>query len=100
LAELERGGAFRDRGARLVAISVDPADESRPLARELSIDFPLLTDEGLRIARDYGVADEDGEIAVPAVFVVDQGHIAWRMVASHIAGRASVEEILAALDAL
>ena len=90
---------FRRHGATLVAISVDPKEDSIDLARELGIHFPLLTDPQLDIANAYGVVQEGRDLAVPAVFVIDsRQQIRWRAVAWHLANRPSTADITAAVD--
>ncbi len=42
------------------------------LANKLGITFPLLRDDGLKVAIAYGVAMKGEEIAVPAVFVINR----------------------------
>lgn len=91
--------ALDARGVGLAAISVDTTDDSAQLARELVIDFPLLSDPGLRVALSYGVAMAGQEIAVPAVFIVLPNHqIFWARVGETIADRPSNEELLSKVD--
>lgn len=85
----------------VVGISVDTAEESREVAGELGIDYPLLRDEGLRVALAYGVAMDGRDIAVPAVFVIDGNQrIHWKKVGESVWDRPKVEVILEQVDAL
>ena len=87
-------------GATLVAISVDPPDESVKLARELGLHFALLGDPDLRVASAYGVAMEGRDIAVPATFVVRKDHaIVWKRVGEDMTDRPKPADILAQVRA-
>jgi len=102
--------AFPD--VRIYAISPDPADKSRELARKIAADgrgalsFSLLSDmrsitiDRYRL-RDPAYAGEktDG-VPHPSVFVLDQqGSIRWMKIESDYRQRPSNEEVAAALDA-
>ncbi|MFI9723075.1 peroxiredoxin-like family protein [Streptomyces sp. NPDC052396] len=115
---------FRARGARLVAVSPQIADESLSLAEKERLAFPVLSDLGSKVAAEYGIAfelsDELGgqydrfgfELArvnaghartlpLPATFVIDRtGVVRWAFVDTDYTVRAEPAEILAALDAL
>ena len=62
--------------------------------------FPILTDPDGATARSYGVFDLLGDgVATPATFIVQKdGSIGWYQVGVDIADRATVEDIMAALD--
>ena len=62
--------------------------------------FPVLADPDGATARSYGVFDLLGDgVAAPATFIVRKdGSIGWHQVGADITDRATVEEILAALD--
>ena len=62
--------------------------------------FPVLTDPDGATARSYGVFDLLGDgVATPATFIVQKdGSISWYHVGVDIADRATVEDIMAALD--
>ncbi|MCG8425638.1 MAG: peroxiredoxin family protein [Proteobacteria bacterium] len=92
---------FQELGASIVAISVDPADKSKELASKLSIGFPLLEDKGLKVIRQYGVADEKNEISLPALFVVDQGGaITWKYIGKGPPDRPLLPDVLNAVKAI
>jgi peroxiredoxin len=74
---------------------VDPKEESVKLAQELGLHFPLLRDDGLRVASAYGVAMEGRDIAVPSVFVVNKDRaIVWKQVGENMTDRASPAEVV------
>jgi peroxiredoxin len=59
LRELEkRVGDFRARGASLVAISVEPPDRSMSVEEKNALTFTVLSDPGLRVARQFGIVYE------------------------------------------
>jgi peroxiredoxin len=78
---------------------VDEPEDSIRFAGQLGARYPLLRDEGLRVAIAYGVAMEGREIPVPAVFVVlPGGRIFWRKVGESVADRPTNAEILDVVD--
>lgn len=84
----------------LVAISVDPIEDSVGLAGKLGIRFPLLMDAGLKAALAYGVAMDGDEIAVPSVFIVGQDKkIRFAYVGESITDRPSVDTLLEKAEA-
>ena len=62
--------------------------------------FPILTDPDGATARSYGVFDLLGDgVATPATFIVQKdASISWHQVGKDIADRATVQDILDALD--
>ena len=78
LARLQANLAgFRQRGARLAALSIDEPVLSRALADELGLEFPLLCDTASAVIDLYGVRNRllgvKSGIPHPAVFVIDAG---------------------------
>ena len=87
--------------ASVVGISVDHAEESRLLAEELGLKFPLLTDPSAAVIDRYGVRMAHEELAVPAVFVLrTDGTIAWRHVSATVPDRATNDTVLEVLGKL
>ena len=83
-------------GATLVAVSPDTRSVNAKLREELKLDFPLLSDEGLRASRAYKVADTISGVGLPTFFVIDkEGKIRWRYRAGE--GRTAEDE---AIDAV
>jgi peroxiredoxin len=82
-----------------VAVSVDSPEDSREMAEDRKIGFPLLSDPDMRVISLYGVADADREIAVPAVFLVGQdGTVQWRQVGEFIGTRPLPSSLLEVID--
>ncbi len=68
--------AVQELGAQVVAVSADSLESHRDFARRLGgVPFPLVADEQLQAAREYGVVDEDGRRCRRAVFVIDGGKV-------------------------
>ena len=93
-SQIER---FENRGVKIVAISVDPVNESRSMARRLELTFDLLSDSDQRVMQAYGVQNRDTkELALHAVFIVDEARrVFYRKVASR---RPLAEELIDAID--
>lgn len=99
LGELQRAlPKFEDRGATLLAASVDPHADTKKLVKKLGLTYPVLADAG-RIVDGFGVRSD--EIAWPSVFVVRDGRIVWRALAGSYRydGRPPVATVLAGLEA-
>jgi peroxiredoxin len=97
---------FHARGVEVVAISVDPPNESQKLCTARGYTFPFLSDPDAKVIRQYGVqhpkAGENGQdIARPAEFLVGPwGTITWAQLTDDIRVRARPEAVLRVIDAL
>ena len=92
--QLER---FDNRGASVVALSVDPVTESDSLIRRLKLSFDVVSDESQQVMQAYHVQNPDTkELALHAVFIIDEDQkIFYRKVASR---RPLSQELLDAID--
>ena len=87
------------KGIGLAAISVDEPEDTIKLAGQIGARYPMLRDEGLKVALAYGVAMEGRDIPVPAVFVVlPDGRIFWRQVGESVSDRPTNAQILDVVD--
>ena len=87
--------------ASVVGISVDTSEESKLMAEELGLSFPLLADPSASVIEKYGVKMAHEQLAVPAVFVLrPDGAIAWRFVSKFKAERPASEVVLEVLENL
>lgn len=90
----------------MLAISVDPPEESSRVVYEDNLPFTILSDEDRAVTERYGLLHAGGghagdDVPVPTQFLVrSDGTIAWRHVASSITDRAYPSETLAAVEAL
>ncbi len=92
---------FRGENTALLGASVDDAESHRRWARELGgIGYPLLADEGGKVARAYGVFDEREGVALRATFVIDRGRTVAFAAACPINVGRSVAETLRVVRAI
>ncbi len=92
---------FRAEGAALLGASVDNADSHLRWARELGgICYPLLADEGGKVARAYGVFDEQEGVAIRATFILDRRRTVVFSVACPVNVGRSVAETLRIVRAI
>jgi peroxiredoxin (alkyl hydroperoxide reductase subunit C) len=93
--------AFDAEQTRIVGVSVDDAETHRRWARELGgIGYPLVADEGGRLAREFGILDERENVALRATFILDAERIIVYAVASPANVGRSVSETLRVVRAL
>ena len=112
---------LEDAGASLVAVSPQTPDSSLTTAEKNDLAFPVLSDAGLEVSRDYGLVfrvDEstrdryrlggvdleryngtgDWELPVPATYVIDQsGTVRAAFVEADYTQRASPRDVLEAV---
>lgn len=92
---------FRAENAEILGVSVDSVVSHRSWAEELGgIDYPLLSDEGKKVSRAYGVLDEKEGVALRATFLSNPNREVAYVVMSHVNVGRSVEETLRVLKAL
>jgi peroxiredoxin (alkyl hydroperoxide reductase subunit C) len=93
--------AFAAESTTIVGVSVDDAETHRRWARELGgLAYPLLADEGGKVARAFGVLDEAEKVALRATFILDPKRIILYAVASPVNVGRSVGETLRVVRAL
>jgi peroxiredoxin len=94
--------AFRNLRAVTIGISTDGIWSPEACARDVGIQFPLLSDshpQG-RVARAYGVYLEQEGLSCRALFVIDEGGIIrWRQVCPTLV-YPGVDGILRALEVM
>jgi glutaredoxin-dependent peroxiredoxin len=82
-------------------VSVDSAEQNRAMIEKLLLPFSLLSDSEGDVSRRYGVWDEDGQIARPAIFVLDHsGLVRYVYVGEDFADRPGDREVHAAVREL
>ena len=89
-------------GAKVVAVSVDPVEQSKSLADQLRLGYPILQDRDHVLGSAFGVfripgGMDMGDVDGHSIFVIDAGgRVRWRQLAPdtmHVA----VDDVLAAL---
>lgn len=91
---------FREFGAEVVGISSDTVESHRRFAEKHSLPFALLSDEGGRVRRLYGVPATLGIFPGRATYVIDERGIVRHAFSSQLGVSRHVEEALAALSSL
>ena len=116
--------AIKQAGGQLVAISVEPADRSMAIAKKNELEFTVLSDPNLNVARSfhivyqlppetdskyktYGVdlakynSTEKPELPISATYVIDKkGRIVYAYIEADYKKRAEPSAIIAALTAI
>lgn len=93
--------AFKAENTVIVGVSVDDAETHRRWARELGgLSYPLLADEGGKVARAFGIFDDKENVALRATFILDAKRIILYAVASPVNVGRSVGETLRVVQAL
>jgi len=94
-----------ERGAHLVALSIDQPRISRALAHELGLEFTLLSNPDSSVIDLYGIRNRllgvESGIPHPAIFLIDvEGIVRFREVRHNYRRRVSPSRILRELDRL
>ncbi len=90
---------FRRRGVQVVGISVDPPDHNAAMVEKLLLPFPLLSDPQGALSRAYGVWDEEGRVAIPAIVLVDRaGVVRWIYAGRDFADRPGDDALFQGID--
>ncbi|MCH9679854.1 MAG: peroxiredoxin family protein [Deltaproteobacteria bacterium] len=90
----EHQDALKAEGIGIAAISIDGEQDSVSLAQRLGVEFPLLSDPGATVTRQYGVKMQDEDFAVPATFVVRPDRtIAWSYIGEVTPDRPAVDVV-------
>ena len=90
----------------MVAVSVDSPEKNREVVDKAKLEFAILSDAKCEMIDAYGVRHvgasiEGGDIARPAVFIVDgDGKIAWRMITDNYRIRVRPDAVIEQLKSL
>jgi peroxiredoxin len=91
---------FTEAAAEVYGISVDSPEQNRALIEKLILPYSLLSDPNGELIKRYGVWDEEGQIARPAIFAIDgAGVVGYVYVGQDFADRPGDDEVHAALQA-
>jgi len=92
---------FGKEKAIIYGVSVDSVDSHRDWAQELGgITYPLLSDSGKSVCREYQVLHPKEGVAIRATYVIDPEGVIQYSAASNMNVGRSVEETLRVLRAL
>jgi peroxiredoxin len=95
---------FDDRGIRIAAMSVDPAETNQRHRLKMGYTFSFLADPKAEVIRRYdllhrGAGPKREDISRPAEFLVnDSGKVDWRNLTDNAAVRARPEQVLKTFD--
>jgi len=97
----ERAADFKKAGLDVVAISLDPAENSRRLAAFLNTNIPLLSDSHETLLGPLGLVQHhrnaDPDNAIPALFLIDHGGVVrWIFTSPYYREQPSPDTILRA----
>ena len=85
----------------MAGISVDPPDHNAAMVEKLALPFPLLSDPQGALSRAYGVWDEEGRIAVPAIVLINKtGTVRWLYAGHDFADRPGDDTLFRAIDSI
>ena len=95
-----RYAEMNDLGAEVLAVSVDSPEQNGNVVEKAKLDFSILSDPTCEMIDAYGVRHigasmDGGDIARPAVFLVDDGgKISWRRVTDNYRIRVRPETVI------
>lgn len=99
MGQLQREiGRFEEKGAKILAVSVDSPWSHKAWAEERDIRFPLLSDFQREVVEEYGVKHEAG-FPERAYFVIDkEGVVRAKKIEDSPSDQPEVEEVLEDLE--
>jgi len=95
-------GEHLARGATIAAVVVDAPGQNVAMVKKLALPFPVLSDpDGTAAVRPFGVWDDEGHMALPAILVIaPDATEAYRYADVDFMDRPDDGDVLGALDAL
>jgi peroxiredoxin len=96
---------FKQRGVRIVAISVDSPEQNRDLREKQNYTYTFLSDQKREVIRRYDLlhagGGPTGDIARPAEFLIDStGTVRWVNLTENYRIRPTPEDVLKVVDSL
>ena len=93
---------FLKRNVSLAAISTDDTADALRMMELTGAEFPILSDKGAEVAKDYGVYNLlNDTLATPSAIIVSpEGYIEWKYVGESVSDRPTPDAILAQIDRL
>ncbi|HET7461849.1 MAG TPA: peroxiredoxin [Longimicrobium sp.] len=83
---------FEAAGVRRFGVNPGSMDSHRKFADKYMLDFPLIVDEGSRVAAAYGVLKENGGVTRATYLIDPEGRIAYAAAGAH-----GADEVLGAV---
>jgi peroxiredoxin Q/BCP len=91
---------FRELDAQVIGISSDPVESHRSFAEKHSLPFALLSDEGGRVRKLYGVPNIFALFPGRVTYVIDKDSVVRHIFSSQVSVEKHVEEALEVLQYL
>jgi len=91
---------FKELGAEVVGVSSDTADSHRDFASKYKLPFILLSDEGGKVRKLYGVPPTLGILSGRVTYIIDKKGIVKHIFNSQFNPKKHVDEALASLKAI
>ena len=92
--------AFSELDAEVVGISSDSVESHRSFATEHSLPFTLLSDEGGKVRKSYGVSKTFGLLPGRVTYVIDEKGVVRHVFSSQLGAKRHVEEALKVLASI
>lgn len=92
--------AFKDIGAEVIGISSDSVDSHRDFSSKCDLPFTILSDDGGRVRRLYGVPSSMGVIPGRVTYIIDTNGIVRHVFNSQMNPAKHVEEAMNILKAI
>ncbi len=92
--------SFRDAGAEVIGVSSDSVDSHRDFASDCGLPFTILSDEGGRVRKLYGVPSTLGLIPGRVTYVIDAKGVVRHVFDSQMNPRRHVDEAMKVLKAI
>lgn len=91
---------LQELGAEVLGVSSDSTESHERFAGECGANFPLLSDEGGKVRRLYGVQSSLGLVPGRVTFIIDKQGVVARVFSSQLNPRKHIAEAVEALKAL
>ena len=91
---------FRKLDAEVVGISSDSVESHRSFAKKYGLPFTLLSDEGGKVRKLYGVSNTFGLFPGRVTYVIDKKGVIRHVFSSQLDARRHVEEALRILPSI
>jgi peroxiredoxin Q/BCP len=91
---------FKEHGAEVIGVSSDTADSHRAFTSKYKLPFILLSDEGGKVRKLYGVPPTLGILSGRATYIIDKKGIVRHIFNSQFNPKKHVDEALASLKVI
>lgn len=96
---------IRALGYQLMVVSPDSVEDNRRVAGRLGLDFPVLSDAGLKLTKSLGLVHPGGapqghDVPRPATYIIRQNTIEWEYLTDNWRVRIPPDDLLEVLRTL